>query len=298
MRVSSNTISDEIVRQIQQLTSQQAKLQGQVASGQRITLPEDDPAAVGRVLNLQSENRQITQYGSNAATALEISQASASGLQGIKKISDRAGELVTLGTGVLGPDAMTAYGSETDQLIEQAVQAANTRLSGNYIFAGTAVTTPPITVVRNASGQITSVSYAGNAAQAAIPLSETTSVTPSTGSATNNGLATFINNLITLRDALNSGSTAAVSATQPALTTSEDMLVSAIADNGGVQTRIVASQAQQADRTTSVDQLISTETSADMPATIVKLNQAQTAYQAALQSGAMIMKTSLLDYIH
>ena len=297
MRIASNTISDEIVRQIQQLTSQQAKLQGQVASGQRITLPEDDPAAVGRVLNLESENRQISQYGSNASTALEVAQASASGLQGIKKISDRAGELVTLGTGVLGPDAMKAYGSETDQLIEQAVQSANTRFNGNYIFAGTAVTTPPISVIRNASGQITSVSYAGNASQAAIPLSETTSVTPSSSNATNTGLTAFITNLISLRDALNSGSTAAVSATQPALTTSEDMLVSGIADNGGVQTRIVASQAQQADRSTSVDQLISTETSADMPATIVKLNQAQTAYQAALQSGSLIMKTSLLDYV-
>jgi flagellar hook-associated protein 3 FlgL len=34
-----------------------------------------------------------------------------------------------------------------------------------------------------------------------------------------------------------------------------------------------------------------------MPSTIVKLNQTQTAYQAALQSAANIMKLSLLDYI-
>jgi flagellar hook-associated protein 3 FlgL len=297
MRVASNTVSDDIVRQIQQLSGQQAKLQSQVASGQRISQPEDDPAAVGRVLNLESERRQITQFGSNAARALEIAQASYSGLQGIKKISDRAGELVTLGTGVLGPDALKAYGSEADQLIEQAVQAANSRFNNNYIYAGTAVNTPPVTVVRNAGGQIISVSYAGNAAQAAIPLSEATSVTPSSSNATNTGLTTFITNLITLRDALNSGNTANVSAAHPALTTSEDMLVSAIADNGGVQTRIAASQSQQADRTTSVDQLISTETSADLPATIVKLNQAQTAYQAALQSAANIMKLSLLDFV-
>ena len=70
---------------------------------------------------------------------------------------------------------------------------------------------------------------------------------------TNNGLSTFITHLIALRDALNSGSTSAVSASQPGLTSSEDLLVSAIADNGGVQTRIAASQSQQADRTTSVD---------------------------------------------
>jgi len=101
MRVSSNTVSDGIIRQIQQLSSQQAKLQSQVASGQRISQPEDDPAAVSRVLNLESERRQISQFGKNADNALAIAQASFSGLQGIKKISDRAGELATLGTGVL-----------------------------------------------------------------------------------------------------------------------------------------------------------------------------------------------------
>ncbi len=297
MRVATSTVSDTIVRQIQLLSSQQSKLQNQIATGQRISQPEDDPAAVGRVLNLETEQRHITQYANNTAKALEIAQASFSGLQGIKKISDRAGELGTLGASVLGPDAMKAYATETDQLIEQALQSANTRFNGNYIYAGTAVDAPAVTVLRDINGQITSATYAGNTAQAAIPLSEAASVTPSTNGTTNAGLATFINNLVALRDALNSGNTAAVSTAQGGLTSSEDLLVGALADNGGVQTRIEASQAQQADRATSVDQLISSETSADLPATIVKLNQTQTAYQAALQSAANIMHLSLLDYI-
>jgi len=297
MRVASSTISDNIVRQIQLLSNQQGKLQNQIATGQRISQPEDDPAAVGRVLNLETERRHVTQYAANTSKALEIAQASFSGLQGIKKISDRAGELGTLGAGVLGADAMKAYATETDQLIEQAFQAANTRFNGNYIYAGTAINAPAVTVIRDVNGKITSATYAGDTAQAAIPLSEAASITPSTSGTTNAGLATFINNLIALRDALNTGNTAAVSTAQTGLNTSEDLLVSALADNGGVQTRIEASQAQQADRTTSVDQLISAETSADLPATIVKLNQSQTAYQAALQSASNIMKLSLLDYI-
>lgn len=297
MRVATNTISEAIVRQIQKLGSQQVKLQSQVASGQRITQPEDDPAAVGRVLILESERRQIYQFGRNAANAMALAQASFSGLRGIKRISDRASELATLGTGVLGPDALKAYGAEVGQLIEQAVQSANTRFNGNYIFTGTAVDAPAVTVVRDGNGLVTSVSYAGNANQSAIPLSEATNITPTTTGTTNVGLITFITNLISLRDALTSGSTAAVAATQPGLTTSEDMLVTALADNGGVQTRILASMSQQADRNSSLDQLISAETSVDLPTTIVSLNQAQTAYQASLQSAANIMHLSLLDYL-
>jgi len=298
MRISSNTVSDSIVRQIQQLSSQQAKLQNQVSTGQRISLPEDDPAAVGRVLNLESERRQLTQYGTNTAIALSLSQASSSGLQAIKKISDRAGQLATLGTGELGSASMAADATEVDQLIEQAVQTANTQFNGNYIYAGTAVGAPPVVAVRDPAGHITSVTYNGNATQAAIPLSDAASVTPSTDGTTNTGITSFITNLISLRDALNSGAPAAVTATQTNLTGSEDMLVSAIADNGGVQTRIEASQSQQSDRMTSLDSLVSSEVDADMPTTIVKLNQTQTAYQAALASAAKIMNMSLLDYIH
>jgi len=297
MRISSNTVSDNIVRQIQQLSVQQAKLQTQVGSGLRITEPEDDPAAMGRVLNLESERRQLAQFGDNAARALELSQASASGLQGLKKISDRAGELGTLGTGALSASSMQTYGSEANQLIEQALQTANTQFNGDYIYAGSAISSPPFTATRDAAGNITSVAYVGDATQTTIPLSETSSVAASTDGTTNAGFASFLNGLVGLRDALNSGVAANVTAAQPALATGEDLLVSAVADNGGVQTRIEASTSQQADRTTSLDSLISNETDADLPSTIVKLNQTQTAYQAALQSAANIMHLSILDYL-
>ena len=73
--------------------------------------------------------------------------------------------------------------------------------------------------------------------------------------------------------------------------------MSSLAEHGGVQTRIESCQTQLADRALSLQSLVSTETEADLPSTIVKLNQSQNAYQAALQSAGMIMKISLLDYI-
>jgi len=75
------------------------------------------------------------------------------------------------------------------------------------------------------------------------------------------------------------------------------VLVSSIANVGGVQTRIQAAQAELTDRGTSLDSLISSSTDADLPSTVVKLNQAQTAYKAALSSAANIMSVSLLDYL-
>ena len=297
MRIASNTVSDSMIRQIQQLMSDQAKLQLQDSTGRRITQPEDDPAAVGRVLNLQSEQREIAQYGSNTSRALTLSQESYSGLQGLKRVSDRAGELATLGTGALSEDSMHTYGNEVDQLLEQALQLGNSRSGGDYIYAGTAVDAPPFVATRDASGKILSIAYNGNSEQASIPLSEATTVAPSTSPATNTGMADFLTNLISLRDALASGNIDSVRAVQPALSTSENVIIAAMADSGGIQTRIEAAQAQQQDRVMSLESLVSKESSVDLPTTIVKLNQAQTAYQAALSSAAKVMNLSLLDYI-
>ena len=109
MRIATHSVSDSIVRQIQQLGSQQSKYQNQVATGLRITQPEDDPAAVGRVLNLESEQRRIVQYQANSNRALNLSRASYSGLQAIKKISDRATEIGTLGGGAISTASAQAY---------------------------------------------------------------------------------------------------------------------------------------------------------------------------------------------
>ena len=297
MRIATNTISSNLITQIQDLNSQQASLQAEVSSGRKLTNPSDDPAAMGRVLNMQAEQASLSHYASNASRALSISQASYSGLSSLKTISDRAGQIATLGTGTNGAAANSAYGSEVDQLIEQAVQTANSKFGNDYLYAGSAVGTAPITSTRNASGQITSVAYAGNTQQVAIPLSDTSSVAPGTDHTTNTGLRDLINNLISLRDALNTNNSAAVAATQPNLTTTENTLVTSLADAGAVQTRIEASQTQQQNLSTALTALISSETDADLPSTVVKLTQAQTAYQAALQTTASIMKTSLMDYL-
>jgi flagellar hook-associated protein 3 FlgL len=297
MRITTNTVSDQVIHQIQTLGSRQAKLQNQVSTGQKIFEAEDNPAAIGRIINLQSEQRQIGQYSRNVTRALSLSQASFAGLQAVKKVSDRATEIGVLGSGVNGAAASAAYASEVDQIIEQALQAANARLGNDYLFAGTASDAPPFTATRDANGQITAVAYVGNSSRSAIAVSENSNLSPGSSGATNAGLGDFINHLVGLRDALNANDPAAVSTVQTTLIADEDQLVSAIAEQGGIQTRIEAALSQQQARAATLTSLLSDEVDADLPTTLVKLSQATTAYQAALQSGSSIMKLSLLDYI-
>lgn len=297
MRIATTTVSDSVLAQIQKLSVRQSLLQNQLATGQKIFQPADDPSAVGRIMILDAENRQIQQFKNNANRALEVSQATYSGLQDIKKISDRAGEVATLGAGASSPDAYLAYAKEVNQLIEQTLQLGNAKLRNDYLFAGTAVTTTPFTATRNAAGDVTAVAYAGNANQTDVQISELSSLSPGSSGATNTGLGTFLNNLVALRDALNTTTSTAVAAVQPSLEASENVLVNALSEQGAVQLRIEVVKNQQETRAGNLEKLISDEADADMATTAVKLSQTSTAYEAALSSATKILQMSLLDYL-
>jgi flagellar hook-associated protein 3 FlgL len=297
MRIPSNTASDTLILQLQRLTTRQSQLQTQVSTGQRITDPSDDPAAMGRVLELQAEQQQLQQFSQNNGRAVEISEASYSAIDELKKISDRAGELSTLGAGVTSPDAYQAYTTELNQLIEQGMQVVNTQFNNEHLFGGTKTDAPPFAAARDANGNITSVSYNGAATAASFRTAEGTQISPFTDGTTNGKFAAFLNNLISLRDALQNGSASGVQATQGALHNSEDDLLTTISGIGATQTRLEADSADSQARFAELQKLTSAETDIDLPQTVVKLTQSQTAYQAALESSAKMMQTSLLDYI-
>lgn len=297
MRLTNYTQTEGLIRQMQLLDTAQSKLQTQVSSGQKLSQPADDPAAVARVLRLETEQRQVAQFGKNAERATEVSQASYSGLQQLKQVLDRATEIGTLATGATSPDAQQAYGAEMNQLLEEATQVANSKFGGDYLYGGTQTGAAPFQVTRDANGQITGASFTGNNQRAAIQLSDTSSVTPGTSADTNAAIGTLLNQLRTMRDSLNSADSSAISTAQQGLLTGEDKLVAGLAEQGAIQTRIDAAKAAQSTQSTNLEAMISGETDVDMPTAIMKLSQTQTAYQAALQSSAKIMGLSLLNYL-
>jgi flagellar hook-associated protein 3 FlgL len=297
MRITNNMVTTSVLAELQQLDSQQSTLQTEVSSGLAVTQPSDDPGVFGQVIQEESQSNQLAQFNQNATQALNVANASYAGITSLTQIYDRATQLATMGDGTLGASANTGYASELDQLIQQAVTVANSQSAGSYLYAGTAVNSPPFTTTADSSGDITAVSYVGNASQTAIPLSAGSSVAPGTSGATNAGFAAMINNMIAVRNALNTNDQNALATASTALDNSETTLSSAAADNGAVQLRIQSEQTQEQSTATEVSSLISNQTSANLPATITELNQAQLAYQAAMETAVKVMQLSLTQYL-
>jgi flagellar hook-associated protein 3 FlgL len=312
MRVAFNSLSDSLISQLGALSVQQNRLQNQAATGQRITQLEDDPAAMHRVLNWQVTGSQIGQYRQNIAALQQRAASSYDAMSGLQTVSRRAGEIATLADGTKSPQELQIYAAEVTQLIQQAAQTMNSTYQGDYLFGGTRTGQPPFVVATDASGHVTSVTYQGNDSvpSAEIAAGHTlsaqtpganTSGTGPTGLITDsrNG-ADFFNHLIALQNHLLAGDTAAIqSSDNAALAKDEDNITLQIGTNGVIQSQLNAADAVAAAQSLSVKEMISQEADVNLAETLTQLSAAQTAFQAALQSGASLLSQnqSLMSYL-
>lgn len=278
-------------------------LNEQVATGQRISKVSEDSASANRILDMQEEKHRITQFSKNAARAQNINNTTISQLQNFIQISDRVGELATLADGLKGADGMRAYAEEVDELIKHAMQSANAKFNGEYIFGGVDSGTEPFVANTDADGKIIAapggaVTYEGAATGPEFHLSETGKIKPFTDGATNQQLGDFINRMVELRDALETGDSAAVTSTMRTdLEESEDEMIFALSRQGSVQMRIEFDLSLNKQRFTDLEENISAEADVDIAQTVVRLTQVQNAYQASLKSAGQVLNQSLLDYI-
>jgi flagellar hook-associated protein 3 FlgL len=310
MRVSTNSFPNAMVDQLHSLAGRQYRLQHQAATGQKLSSPDENPLAVRRVLDLQTEMKALGQYQSNMALMQEVATRSFESIKGLKKVSDRAGEIAVLADGLKSPQQLRAYAQEMTEMIKQAVQLANTSHRGEYLFAGTRSDAPPFEISTAADGKVLAVSYRGSATvpeneiDAGLTLSARVPGQNLSGSGAHGLLsdsrsgADFFNHLISLQNNLLAGDTAAVASNdRPQLARDEENFIFHLSQNGVLQARLETSAAFAARRSLSLETNISREADADLAETLVRLNQTQNAYRAALQSGGTLLDRSLLDFL-
>ena len=313
MLATATSFSNSFLYQINQLEGQQANLQNQATTGLKLTNAADNPAAMNQVLNLQTEDSANTQYQSNITAVQRFRRPPPrTPLTGLQTLVEKASEIATDANGVTSPTQLASYATQVSQLIQQALQIANTQDSqGNYIFGGTNTGTAPFSATTDASGNITGIKYNGNTSVAETEIAPGVTVTAQSPGENNSGFrlgrrffadsrsgADIFNHLIALQQDLASGNTSAISSTDSAnLNKDEDHVVAQISSNGVLQSSLNVASNLSSQNSTTIETQMSNDTNADLSMTLTKLTQNQTAYQAALETGTMIMSVSLVNYL-
>ncbi len=138
MRLSSAQIYTTGLRGITNASSEVARTQEQIASGQRVLKPSDDPVASARILELESELTSSKQYQRNIDNVEGRLQRAEIQIDNVEGVIDRVRELVIqAGSGALTNEDRLQITVEINQRLQELVDLTNARdENGSYIFSG------------------------------------------------------------------------------------------------------------------------------------------------------------------
>jgi flagellar hook-associated protein 3 FlgL len=157
MRVNPNPMPDLLAALA--TTQQQQTALLQLASGQRINQPSDDPAGAATVTQIHDRSSQADAFLRSIGDVRGQLQTADSTLSSVVQVLERA---ITLGTeganGTLSDSDRAAAATEVAGIRDQMISLANASYQGTFLFAGTAQKQPFVADDTVSSG----VRYDGN----------------------------------------------------------------------------------------------------------------------------------------
>ncbi len=139
-----------------------ARLQEQASTGMRINRPSDDPSTGYRILALNSQDKRLADYIDNLSDVSGTLEMSCSIVQSMTDVVTQAKiDLSQITSGVYNEQDRQRCAEAIDDVLEQLVQLANTRHTGQYLFGGANTAAAPYLVQRT-NGKITAVTYQGS----------------------------------------------------------------------------------------------------------------------------------------
>jgi flagellar hook-associated protein 3 FlgL len=297
-RITSQMTADLTLANITQAMDRLDTTQQQLSSGKKINQPSDDPYGTSLSLQLKSQLSQLQGYSNNVTDGTAWAQTASSALSQVDSLVQRVRELVVQasnGTNSAANDRASA--AEVNQIIDAIKNTANTQYNGQYIFSGTSTQTAPYQsgstdTYQGGTGAITRAIGPGSTVQVNADISQVL------GSGQGASDGKLLDTLRTIAQDLQTGNTSALSGTDLTnLDNNFSTLTQVEANVGAVtdQLNMAASRLQAIHDNTT--QVLSNTQDVDMAQAEIDFSTQQAAFQAALQAGARIVQTSLMNFL-
>ncbi len=290
MRIGNQQIVDLTQYQINQAYESMAQAQTVLSTGKRINSPSDDPVGSAQAIELQGQLAESNQFSSTATDTLSWLQTTDTALTSISTALTQARSIAVQGAnGTLTPDEQQALAANVTQLLQQAVQSANSTYNGRYVLSGYRTNTQPFVQSGN------TVTYQGDNGVIQREISPGQYMQINTPGS--QALPAVFSSLTQLVTDLNAGNTSAVSADIGTIDSAQNGLLLAQATVGAGVNRITAEQSTLQSTQTTLTGQISNLVNADMAQAAIDFSTRQATYQAALNAAAKVIQPSLLDFL-
>lgn len=169
LRVSTRGMHDAAIAQILGRQSSLSKTQTQLASGQRVSTPADDPIAATRILDIERTQAQLTQYAKNSTYAGNRLGVTEQALGDLGDLLQRIRQLtIQANSGALDDASLSSIAAELRTRAQELQDIANRRdTGGEYLFAGYSTQNQPF--ARSGTG----VNYVGDQGSRSLQISAT-----------------------------------------------------------------------------------------------------------------------------
>lgn len=269
----------------------------QLASGQRVGIPSDDPAAAAANLQSVAQSANVDRYTKNGDAVLSQAQMADSALSNVVSQLNQA---ITLGTqgadGSMTSENRASIASQVQSILSEVVGQANTTFNGVSLFSGTTAVVPAFVADSTSPSGYTYQGNSGvNTANVGNDLQVNVNVPGDQIFTNTNG--NVLGSLSGLISALGTGTTSdignAVTAVKAALTNVSQQRVL----YAGVVNQINGQENYLSQETISLTAQQQSLTGIDMSVAVSNLTQAQIAHSTILAAAAKVLPTSLLDYL-
>jgi flagellar hook-associated protein 3 FlgL len=269
----------------------------QISSGRSVNQPSDNPAAAAALVVNADQTSQANQFLSSISTVSGELQSADSTLNSVTTALQQAISLGVEGAnGTLNASDQQALAVQVQGIQSQLVNLANLAYQGNYVFAGTATSTPPYVLDSTSSSGVT---YQGNSGVNSITIGNQYTVQTNLPgsqlfSSSSNNVFQAIQDLIT---GLQSSNATAISTAVGELTNASNYIDQQRVFYGNTISQLNAQTTYLNSETTQLSQQQNTLGAANMPAVISNLESAQVSRQATLESMSNTLQNNLFNYL-
>ena len=302
INVSNYQMAMDTVAHLNDTQQQMQAASTQLSTGLRVNQPSDDPVAEGVIVNLNSQverNQGFTSAAQSGANQLGLSSQILGQAQQLLLGAQSAG-LQGANSATMSQTDLNSRAQTVDQTLNQMVDLANTQQGGETLFGGYQTQTPAFSTTTDASGQVTAVTYQGDAGVNQTQVGENISVqTNIVGSTAFDATgASAFQSLIAVRDALQNGDQTALQAGLTQLQSAMTNVSSQESRAGSLQASLQSRQTTLGAQSNTLTTFLSQQQDADMATVAMQYQQAMTTYQAGIQTAGLIAQLpSIVNYM-
>lgn len=293
MRITDKLLFDDVNRNLQKNTGELFRLQDIISTGKKVSKPSDDPLATSKILDYNEVLSKTDQYIGNMNHATGLLELSDSTLSSVDDLLTRAKELaITQSNDTMTSSDRKSASIEAQNLFDQLVQLANTKLGDRYIFAGYKTQTKPFSATGSYSGdsgKITVEVGPGVTMQTNLPGDSLFK-----GAGGGIDIFTVLNSLKT---SLENNDAASIRNSLDTFNTAHNTILNGRADTGARLKRLESTRENMEDFKLNITRLRSDLEDADITKAVSDLALQKSMLEASRASNARIIERSLLDFL-